>query len=146
MLQWQPTRIDWWATAIQFVGTLLFNASTFAALRETFLFGTPGNRVWVPDLLGSVCFLLASALAWGEAGDAWWSWRPRSLGWWIAAANLFGSIAFGGSAIGAYTNPTTGEVANIQLATLGTFVGAICFLAGATLLLPERTAEPSAPA
>ena len=36
---------------------------------------------------------------------------------------------------------------NAELSNLGTFVGALCFLLGAFLLLPERTAssEPSAP-
>ena len=33
-LAWEPHRIDWWATAVQLVGTLFFNISTFAALRR----------------------------------------------------------------------------------------------------------------
>ena len=38
-----------------------------------------------------------------------------------------------------YINPATGELRNAERANLGTFVGAICFLVGALLLLPERT-------
>ena len=35
--------------------------------------------------------------------------------------------------------PVTGELRNAERANLGTFVGAVCFLIGALLLLPERT-------
>lgn len=52
---------------------------------------------------------------------------------------MVGSIAFGVSAIASYVVPTTGELASLRLTNLGTFVGAICFLVGAFLLLPERT-------
>jgi len=142
VLRWEPWRIDWWATSVQLVGTILFNVSTFAALRHGVDVGEQQRRIWAPDALGSVAFLVASALAWAEAGHAWWSWRPRSIGWQIAALNLAGSIAFGLSAIGAYVLPDTGELVDAALANLGTFVGALGFLAGGLLLLPERTRGP----
>jgi hypothetical protein len=53
--------------------------------------------------------------------------------------NLVGSIAFGVSAVASYVVPATGQLRNVELSNLGTFVGALCFLAGAILLLPERT-------
>jgi hypothetical protein len=144
VLTWEPWRIDWWATAVQFVGTLFFNISTFAAVRgSTMSIAHQNHRIWMPDVLGSICFLVASAMAWGEAGHRWWSWRPGSIGWRIAALNLVGSIAFGVSAVAAYVVPSDGELRNVALANLGTFVGAICFLVGGLLLLPERTAGPA---
>ena len=145
VLAWAPGRIDWWATAIQFVGTLFFNWTTFAALRTGFDVQEETRRVWAPDAIGSIAFLVASLFAWGEAGHAWLSWRPRSAGWRIAGINLLGSIAFGISALGAYIEPATGELANASAATLGTFLGALCFLAGGLMLLPERTAAISGP-
>ena len=84
--------------------------------------------VWRPDALGSVCFLVASWLAFAEAGHGWLSWRPHDLGWTIAALNLGGSIFFGLSAIGAYVVPSTGELLSATLANGGTFLGAIGFL------------------
>jgi hypothetical protein len=141
ILGWAPWRIDWWATSVQFVGTLFFNLSTFAAIRA-FDITQSERRVWAPDVLGSICFLVASALAWAEAGHAWWSWRPRSIGWRIAALNLAGSIAFGVSAVAAYVVKDTGELLNTAVANAGTFVGALCFFAGAVLLLPERATPP----
>ena len=42
-----------------------------------------------------------------------------------------------------YISPATGELRNAERANLGTFVGAVCFLVGALLLLPERTETAS---
>ncbi|MDD1720645.1 MAG: hypothetical protein LUP95_01490 [Euryarchaeota archaeon] len=43
----------------------------------------------------------------------------------------------------AFVVPTTGFPKNVMIVNLGTFVGALCFLLGALLLLPERTHDPS---
>ena len=141
---WEPRRIDWLATAIQLVGTVFFNISTFRAMIEALDAEPAGLLAWRPDALGSVCFLVASWLAYAEAGHGWLSWRPHDLGWSIAALNLGGSIFFGLSAIGAYVIPSTGELLSAALANAGTFVGAIGFLIGAALLLPEASRPPAA--
>jgi hypothetical protein len=67
-----------------------------------------------------------------------WSWRPRSLSWLITASNLLGSIAFGASAVASHVVPASDQPRNVTLMNLGTFVGALAFLVGAVLLLPER--------
>ncbi len=144
-------RIDWLATAVQLLGTLFFNVSTGYALGTALSAAQADHHVWRPDALGSVCFLVASALAWFEVCHGWTAWRPGELSWWITALNLVGSIAFGVSAVAAYIVPTTGQLVSVRLTNLGTFVGALCFLAGAVLLWPERTetsgaADPPRPA
>jgi hypothetical protein len=142
---WTAARIDLWATSVQLAGTFAFNISTFMATRDGFDAAQTDHRVWAPDAVGSVCFLIASALAFAEVGHAWLSWHPRSLPWRIAASNLVGSIAFGASALGAYVIVDTGDLVNELAANAGTFIGAACFLFGALLLLPERTlASPDA--
>jgi hypothetical protein len=138
IFSWEPSRIDWWSTLIQLVGTLFFNFSTFASIGIIFLFN---KMVWTPDLFGSVCFLIASFLAWSEANHSLWSWNIKSLSWWISLFNLLGSVAFGISAIGAYISPTTNLTLDPFIMNLGTFIGAICFFIGALLLLPERTSD-----
>ncbi len=136
-LAWQPRRIDWWAASVQSVGTLLFNLSTFAAMDAALGAQQQERRVWAPDMFGSIAFMVASTLAWMEVCDGWWAWRPRDTPWRIVALNLAGSMAFQVSAIAAFIRPATGEIANVPIATLGTFVGAIGFLFGAVLLIPE---------
>ncbi len=142
----QPRRIDWWATAIQLAGTVFFNVSTGNAVRVDLTASAAHQHVWRPDAYGSVCFLVASALAWFEVCHGWTGWQPRSWGWWITLLNLVGSVAFGVSAVAGYISPVTGQIRNAERANLGTFIGALCFLAGALLLLPERTAESNVPA
>jgi hypothetical protein len=137
----QHRRIDWWASLIQFVGTLWFNRTTFGALVVGLGSSTTHHPIWRPDALGSVCFLVSSWLAWAEECHGPWAWRPHRLSWWITALNLFGSVAFGVSAVASYVKPN-GQPVSLALTNLGTFVGAICFLVGGVLLLPERAVPP----
>jgi len=139
LFAWEPRRIDWWATLVQFVGTVFFNATTLHALVENLSVRQIDRLVWTPDALGSACFLIASGLAWYEVCRAFSCWRLGSLPWWITAVNLLGSVAFGLSAIASFVVPTTGLPINVALVNLGTFGGALCFFVGALLLLPERT-------
>jgi hypothetical protein len=137
----QPGRIDWWATAVQLLGTLYFNVSTAAAMIINLTTQAEDRYVWRPDAIGSVCFLVASTLAWYEVCHGWIGWRPRSWSWWITLLNLLGSVAFGVSAVASYVIPATGDLRNAAQANLGTLAGAACFLIGALLLLPERTQD-----
>ncbi len=142
---YRPDRIDWWAGGVQLVGTLFFNVSTGAALWTGLSVAAARHHVWRPDALGSVCFLVASTLAWFEVCHGWGAWAPAETSWWITALNLAGSVAFGCSAVASYVVPSTGAVWDAELSNLGTLVGALCFLAGAVLLLPERTAGAGSP-
>jgi hypothetical protein len=141
-LQWRsasrvPRRVDWWASAIQLAGTLFFNVSTFAGMKHGFDARQSDLRVWTPDVFGSICFLVSSELAYAQVCHRWFCLRPRSLSWRIAALNLVGSIAFGVSAVTSLIEPSTQEPVSAAIANAGTAVGALCFLAGALMLLPE---------
>jgi len=127
--------VGWLAAAVQLVGTVWFNVSTFNALREL---STRQEEalVWAPDAFGSTAFLVASSLAVVEVCDRLWCWKGESRGWRIAGINMIGSIAFGISAVAARIVPATSEVANAAVANSFTFIGAVMFFAGALLLLP----------
>jgi hypothetical protein len=136
VVAFEPRRIDWWSSVVQFVGTLFFNATTFRAL-DTALDNPAYDRVvWAPDALGSVCFLVSGYLAYMEVCGRYACWG-RSLAWRIAAVNLVGCIAFGISAVGAYVVPSTGSALDLAAANGFTALGGLCFLVGAVLLLPE---------
>lgn len=139
---WQPHRIDWWASGVQLVGTLWFNINTFAAMRSGFETTREQNlRVWTPDVLGSICFLVASELAIIEVCHCWFSWRDRDVSWWIVVVNMVGSIFFMASAIAAYVVPDTGDLLDASLANSGTFLGGLCFFWAARLLLDEMAGK-----
>ena len=133
-----PHRAAWWAGVVQLVGTLLFNLSTWEALHLTMSATKANHRVWTPDALGSIAFLVASALAFEDVARPWLRWKPTDLGWSVTMLNMVGSIAFGASAIGARVVTGTDQLRNAEVANVGTFIGAICFLAGAVLLIPEE--------
>jgi hypothetical protein len=140
--RWSGRSLDWRASAIQFVGTLLFNVSTYSATVAGLDAKAEKHLIWAPDLYGSVCFLVSSALAWREVRAT--APRPHHrLPRTIALANLVGSVAFGAAAIGGRYLRTDGDVANIALVNAGTFLGAVCFLVGAALL-PAESAEEAA--
>lgn len=138
---WEPKRIDWLATLIQLIGTFLFNISTFTALNHNLTTHQTNARVWAPDALGSIAFLISSELAFAEVCHRWFCWRNRTLAWKVVALNLLGSIAFGASAIASLLEPASGQPVSARIANAGTAVGGICFLIGALLLMPEAANE-----
>jgi hypothetical protein len=141
---WEPRRIDWLAASVQLIGTVLFNISTFAAMRHGLSTSQSNRRVWAPDVFGSICFLLSSELAYAEVCHRWVCLRRRSLSWRIVALNLMGSVAFGVAAIASLLEPASGEPVSAHVANAGTAVGGLCFLVGALALMPEAAAEERA--
>ncbi len=136
---WPRRHVDVVATVIQLAGTILFNVNTLDAMERHLTARQSDLRVWTPDAIGSICFLLASQLAFSSACRAWLAFRPRDRDWQVAAVNLLGSIAFGISAVASLVLPT-GDAVSDTVANATTAAGAACFLVGALLLL--RPAPP----
>jgi hypothetical protein len=137
---WCPRNFGYLAASVQLVGTILFNVNTTDALIAGLGWEGQDLLVWTPDILGSICFLVASQLAIMEISHHSWSFQPRSLSWWIAAINLLGSVLFMISALASFVEPGPAMAAP-QLANFGTFAGAVCFFIGAYLLIPELFEE-----
>jgi hypothetical protein len=127
---------SWWSAFIQFLGTLLFNLSTFDAMDEAFSVQADDRLIWAPDVFGSICFLISGAVAYRVAARA----RPRDREWRMAAINLAGCVLFMISAVASYIVPASGTVLDLAAANWCTALGAACFLAGAVLLYPRRSA------
>ena len=69
---------DWWAAAIQFAGTLLFNVSTGLAMVSGLTSSEADKWVWRPDVFGSTAFLVASALAVVATTETDKLWDPHA--------------------------------------------------------------------
>ena len=143
---WAPRNLGWLACAVQLAGTLWFNWSTGNAMRANLTAALTDQRVWRPDSFGSIAFLIASAVALQDARRGVVPGRRKPRSWVIGVVNLAGSVAFGISAVGAFVIPSDGDVLNAELSNLGTFLGALCFLAGAILLLIPHAADAPVPA
>ncbi len=137
-------RAEWLSAATQFAGTLCFNVSTGAALWAHRL---PSRRhfVWGPDAAGSVTFLVSGVLGIAAVSLAVGIFQLKSRDWLAAWINMIGSIAFGVSAAGAFITKK-GITEDAWLANIGTFVGALCFLIAALLVLPKHVSPRTAPA
>lgn len=138
---WSPRGLSWWAAVVQFAGTLFFNVNTILAMVTTFTVEETDRLVWAPDFFGCIAFLVASHLAWMQLGGTFWFRDTDSADWWSSLLNYVGSMFFMASAIAAFTLRTTGEALNVAIVNSGTFLGAVCFLVGAYLLLPAPPAE-----
>jgi hypothetical protein len=137
VLAFEPHRIDWWATVVQLAGTLFFNVSTYEALSTNLSTGQEDRLIWAPDVFGCACFLIASALAFGEVSGAPARGARRSLDWWIGVANLGGSVAFAVAGVASFFIPDTGDILDLAAANVTTVIGALGFLAGSLLMLVE---------
>ncbi|MCV7216632.1 hypothetical protein H7J51_15220 [Mycobacterium crocinum] len=140
-----PTsKLEWLSAAIQFAGTILFNISTGAAVWAHAI-GVRRHYVWAPDAMGSIAFLVSAALGVAAATIAVGLIALGSRDWQAEWINMIGSIAFGVSAIGAFVR-RTGITEDALVANLGTFLGALCFLGAALLVLPRfRKRAPALP-
>jgi hypothetical protein len=137
-LRLSTDRAQRWAGGVQFVGTVLFNISTFDAL-QAIAERRPGRppdldagRARVDRVPGGqrVGVRRGAAAVAGVAARATSAGRSRTL-------NMVGSIAFGISAAASYVL-SDDTLRDAQRANAGTFVGAICFLVGAALLIPDQ--------
>jgi len=121
-------RAAWRAAAVQSLGTLFFNVTTFRALQVTL--GNPAydRLVWRPDAFGSICFLVSGLIAYNASARRGWRPLRTGSGWWQPAVNLLGCVFFGVAAVAGYVVGDGTSVVDQAAANLTTAAGAACFL------------------
>lgn len=142
LLGWRPRDIGWLSCALQFAGTLLFNVNTFDAMQPGSGWLRQDVAIWIPDFAGSVLFFTSGYLALAETCHASWAWKPASLSWWVTFINLIGCVAFMISAVFAFVPPHRPSLDSATISVAFTLLGALAFLVGSLLMLPE-TAAPT---
>jgi len=139
---WHPNRIGYMASLVQLIGTVMFNFNTGNAFISDLNWIQQDILIWTPNIIGCICFLIASRLAFMEVCHGYWGWQPGNIEWWIAVLNLLGSIGFMISALYALAVPPGDSSATFSwLSALFTFQGGVCFLIASYLLLPEMFSE-----
>ena len=134
---WCPRNLGYLASLVQLAGTILFNFSTADAILPGFSWRDQDLLIWLPNMLGSICFLVASYLAYVEVAHGFLSFAPHSISWWVAAVNILGSVAFQISAFDSVVGPVPSTQGMLFWSTFFTAAGSLCFLIGAFLLIPE---------
>ena len=135
---YQPQRRDWQSAAVLFVGTLLFAVSLVAAFAQGLTPRQSDGWIWLPDILGCVCFLLSGHLAMLDVGGGHVRVLAHVLTWWVVAINQLGSILFFLAGVAAFVRPATSSVINAGLVNWGTFAGAACFAIGGLVQLFDK--------
>ena len=136
-LGWRPRNLGYLASTVQLVGTLMFNVNTIAASFAGLSWQQQDFVVWTPNMVGCVCFLVASLLAYAEVAQGSLAVELRCVSWWVAVVNLVGSIAFQISAVYSFVSPGPVSASAMFWASVFTAFGGACFLVGSYLLIPE---------
>lgn len=141
----QPHNLGWLSACVLFVGTLLFAVSLVAAFASGLTPRQSNGWIWLPDILGCLCFLVSGHLALLDVCDGRIGVRAHQIDWWVVAVNQIGSILFFGAGLAAFTRPATSRAVDIGLVNWGTFAGAVCFAFGGLIQAfdkptPTRTA------
>jgi len=152
-MQWwsfRPHLLGWQSAVVLFIGTLLFAVSLVAAFAEGLTPRQSNGWIWLPDILGCICFLVSGHLALLDVCGGRVGVRLRELGWWIVAVNQVGSVLFFLAGIAAFTRPATSRTLDIGLVNWGTFAGALCFAIGGVMQMfdtptPTRTVVQHTP-
>ena len=134
---WRPKNAGYLASLIQLFGAVLFNVNTADAMLTGLGWEGEDLLVWTPNMLGCICFLVASYLGLVEVSHARWSFQPAQVAWWIAFINLLGSVGFQISAVFSVSLPGVPDAQALWFASFFTLLGAIGFLLGSYLMLPE---------
>ena len=134
----QPHQLGWSSAVVLFVGTLLFAISLVAAFAAGLTPRQSNGWVWLPDILGCVCFLVSGHLAMLDVCGGHIGVRVHNLGWWVVAVNQIGSILFFLAGLAAFTRPATSRSLDIALVNWGTFAGAVCFAIGGGLQMFDK--------
>lgn len=135
-----PRDLGWLSAVVLFVGTLFFGVSLVTAFAGNLTVRASNGLIWIPDMLGCVCFLASGHLALLDVCHGRLGFRFDDLGWRIVAINQVGSVLFFLAGVAAYTRPATSVAANIDIANWGTFLGAVCFAIGGVMQLSEKPA------
>jgi hypothetical protein len=138
---YQPQRRDWQSAVVLFVGTLLFAVSLVAAFAQGLTPRQSNGWIWLPDILGCVCFLASGHLAMLEVGAGHIVVRPYLMDWWVVAINQFGSVLFFLAGLAAFVRPATSQSIDIGLVNWGTFAGAVCFAIGGIIQALDKPAS-----
>jgi hypothetical protein len=130
-----------WRTAwVQSVGTVMFNVMTFAGLHTNVGASDYNTLVWLPNVLGSACFLVSAGFFYFSSPRRGVRLTHDHRGWWEPLVNGVGCVLFGVSAVAGFGVASTGRLLSADIADWTTTAGALCFLAlGLTALRTGRS-------
>ena len=105
--RWWPTwhtlrthhvyEIGYLACTIQLFGVTLYGVTAIVVLPgilDSLADWQELAAYWVPQMVASACFLIASLMFMIETQEKWWKPEPKVMGWWIGFWSVVGSVGF----------------------------------------------------
>lgn len=94
-LRFEPGVWSWWMNMIQMAGALTFLISCAAGVVALDHPHMPMfTWYWMPQIVGSLCFVIASIMAMLEVQNKWTHPGLRDMGWYSGLFNLIGAFGF----------------------------------------------------
>lgn len=138
---WQPKRLSYMEVFALFVGSLFFNFETTLAL-----LGVSGKEgvnwlLSVPSFLGALLFVIGGYMQVVEVCHRYLCIRFRSISWWSATFNFLGCVGFLVGATFGFQIPGLSTPADPTIVKAAYLQGALFFLAGSYLMIPEMFSD-----
>jgi len=137
------TRLEVVIPVVFLIGSVTFNYETTGALGHL-LHLVPRLGLWQATMVGSVLFLLASALQFIEAAHGYLRLDLRNVSWWIGVAFVVGSVGFVAGSLPGLGTPGLPDAdldAGALIVKAGFLAGSLAYLAGSYLMLPELVTQ-----
>lgn len=138
---WQPRRLEFMASFLLLIGSVLFNVETTLVLLSTFGLATLPVTIGLTSIGGSVLFLVPSYLQTIEVCHRYLCAEPREISWWVTVLFVVGSVGFVVGSVFGFDVPGLSSPEESTITAISFLVGSVFFLLGSYLLLPEMFSE-----
>lgn len=137
-LRWmrlKPREWAWWMNTVQMLGALIFFLACVSGVFSLY-FNVPMIALfWIPQMIGAVCFIIASTMAMFEVQTTWKHPNVHDIGWYAGLFNLIGAVGF---LLCAWFGASTQGHTDIYWGSdFSTFWGSIGFLMSSCLMWHE---------
>lgn len=138
---WRPHQLSFLSVFILLVGTLLFNVETTIALLGLSINNEMRWLLTVPSFLGAILYVVATNMQLMQTCQSHLCLKPRIISWWTAALYVLGSVGFLSGAFFGFDAPGLYTAGDLLIVKLSYLAGAILFLVGSYLMIPDMFLE-----
>lgn len=141
LFAWEPRRLEFMAPFLLLIGAVSFNVETTFALLSGLGLVSLVTIISLSSLVGAILFLVPSYMQMIEVCHRYLCFRLRSFSWWVTVFFVVGSAGFVLGSVTGFGIPGLSSPAESEITKWSFLEGAVCFLAGSYLLLPEMYSE-----
>ncbi|WP_047864055.1 hypothetical protein [Rubrobacter aplysinae] len=138
---WQPRRLEFMAPFLLLFGAISFNFETALAVLSDLDIVVLPTAIALASLVGAVFFLGPSYMQMIEVCHRYLCVKEREFSWWVTFFYVVGSAGFVVGAVFGFEVPGLSSPVESLITKVTYAQGAVFFLAGSYLLLPEMYSD-----